>query len=49
VGRADAGTLPGAGFGVWLLVAILIIVAIFRIFFIAYLGPLNQLSKELKL
>ncbi len=38
-----------AGFGVWLLVAILIIVAIFRIFFIAYLGPLNQLSKELKL
>jgi type IV pilus assembly protein PilC len=38
-----------AGLGVWLVVAILIIVAIFRIFFIAYLGPINQISKELKL
>ena len=34
-----------AGFGVWLLVAILLIVAIFRIFMTAYLGPLNQALK----
>src|SRR5207245_1921529 len=33
-----------AAWGVWLLVAILIIVAIIRIFMIAYLGPINELS-----
>jgi type IV pilus assembly protein PilC len=37
-----------AGFGVWLLVAILIIIAIFRIYFQAYYGPMQQLFKELK-
>jgi type II secretory pathway component PulF len=36
-----------AGFGVWLLVAGLIIVAIFRIYFIAYYGPMQQLFREL--
>jgi type II secretory pathway component PulF len=35
------------GFGVWLLIAILLIVAIFRIFFTAYLGPLNQAMQGL--
>jgi type IV pilus assembly protein PilC len=33
-----------AAWGVWLLVAILIIIAIFRIFLIAYLGPINEMS-----
>jgi type IV pilus assembly protein PilC len=32
-----------ASFGVWLAVAILLIVMIFRIFTIAYLGPINEL------
>ncbi len=36
-----------AGFGVWAVVAILIIVMIFRIFFTAYLGPLEQMHREL--
>jgi hypothetical protein len=31
--------------GVFAVVAILIIVAIFRIFMVAYLGPLNQAMK----
>jgi type II secretory pathway component PulF len=38
-----------AGFGVWLAVAILLIVMIFRIFIISYLGPLEQMHKELGL
>jgi type IV pilus assembly protein PilC len=33
-----------AAWGVWLFVAILIIIAIFRIYIIAYLGPINELS-----
>jgi type IV pilus assembly protein PilC len=36
-----------AGVGVFLVVAILIIVMIFRIFFTAYLGPLEQLHREM--
>jgi type II secretory pathway component PulF len=36
-----------AGFGVWLAVAILLIVMIFRIFITAYLGPLEQMHREL--
>jgi type II secretory pathway component PulF len=36
-----------AGLGVWLMVAILIIVMIFRIFITAYLGPLEQMHREL--
>ena len=35
-----------AGFGVWAAVAILIIVMIFRIFFIAYLGLLEEMHRE---
>jgi hypothetical protein len=31
-----------AGFGVWLFVAVLIIIAIFRIAMVAYIGPLNE-------
>jgi type IV pilus assembly protein PilC len=38
-----------AGFGVWLVVAIMMIVAIFRIFFIAYLGPLEQMHREMRM
>jgi type II secretory pathway component PulF len=36
-----------AGFGVWLAVAILLIVMIFRIFITAYLGPLEQIHREM--
>ena len=36
-----------AGFGVWLIVAVLIIIAIFRIYFIAYYNPMQQLFREL--
>ena len=36
-----------AGLGVWLAAAILLVVMIFRIFITAYLGPLDQLHKEL--
>jgi type IV pilus assembly protein PilC len=42
-GRRMAILTRVAGFLVWLLVAVLIIVAIIRIFMIAYLGPINQL------
>jgi type II secretory pathway component PulF len=37
-----------AGLGVWLLVAVLIIVAIFRIYYHAVYGPMQELFKELK-
>ena len=36
-----------AGFGVWAAVAILLIVMIFRIFITAYLGPLEQIHREM--
>ena len=36
-----------AGFGVWLFVAVLIIIAIFRIAMIAYIGPLNEAMRGL--
>jgi type IV pilus assembly protein PilC len=36
-----------SGFGVWLVVAILLIVAIFRIFMTAYIAPLNDALKGL--
>jgi type II secretory pathway component PulF len=35
------------GFGVWAAVAILMIVMIFRIFFTAYIGPMNEVLKGL--
>jgi type II secretory pathway component PulF len=38
-----------AGVAVFLVVAIIIIVMIFRIFFVAYLGPIQQLQRELKI
>ena len=34
-----------AGFGVWAFVAVLIIVAIFRIYVIGYLGQIDQALK----
>ena len=37
-----------SGFGVWLVVAILLIVMIFRIFLTAYIGPLNDVLKTLE-
>jgi type IV pilus assembly protein PilC len=36
------------GFGVWAAVAILLIVMIFRIFFTAYLGPINEVLNSLE-
>lgn len=38
-----------ASFAIWALVAVLLIFLIFRIFFVAYLGPILDLQKDLKL